>query len=221
MTMPSTWTEWALAYFLSGAAWLMLMRLWAALFVKEPSPLVAAAREAGGSSRKPRPWKDRLADASLMTAVAIAAGLLWPALMGLMVVSWISQRLRWPGGGFDWTKLGDGPSKEKPRYPFRCRKKDCIRKVTAEEAEQGAAIIDPLGKVPPVPFGHLNPAWLRLQQALNAQGDQAALWYFEAAPRDALTGKVEDRSQLLCGYAVLAGSTVLADFVFRSRSVKQ
>lgn len=218
--------DWAVAYLVAGAVWLLLMRLWAALFVKDPSPLVAAARQATGTSTRKTPWKERLEDAALMTAAAMIAWLLWPALMGLMVVSRVSRLLRWPGGGFDWTKLGEtsagGTTRERKRYPFRCRRRHCIRQVSVPQVEQQALIHDPLGRVPQVPFGHLNVAWQRLLEALeqhHAAG--ATLWYFEAPPKDVLADKFESGPPCVYGYAVVLGRKVVADFVVASGSVKR
>jgi hypothetical protein len=103
-----------------------------------------------------------------------------------------------------------------PEDAFTCHRKHLVARLTPEAAELLAPIVDPLGRVPDVPFGHLNGGWRAL---LADQQDGDELWSFEvpgyapgpetppsihrwAVPRGAKRG-----------YAVVACGKVKADFV--------
>jgi hypothetical protein len=60
---------------------------------------------------------------------------------------------------------------------FEVKKHHLVQQVTVAEVEASAYIQDPLGAVPEVPFGHLNPVWEAFKTALET-GDE--LWRFEA-----------------------------------------
>ncbi len=47
-------------------------------------------------------------------------------------------------------------------YPdgvFACRRKHLVRLVSSDAVEADAKVIDPLGRAPDLPFGHLNAGW--------------------------------------------------------------
>ena len=69
--------------------------------------------------------------------------------------------------------------------------------MTVEEIEIAEAVSDPLGAVPPLPFGHLNAAWSRFKSGL-VQGD--TIWRF-AAQWDGEWGTPEIRE----GYVIARG----------------
>ena len=137
-------------------------------------------------------------------AVTFCAILLWP----LAVAFWVSEFR---------------PKPEKPaRVPvpedaFDIKSAHLLRTVTAAEAESQAVVTDPLGRVPALPFGHLNPGWLRLLAQMQ-EGD--ALWYGEVPGRQLPYPAPERHVQFELpvgakrGYAIQRQGKVVADFLF-------
>ena len=97
-----------------------------------------------------------------------------------------------------------------PADQFKCQKEHLVRKVTPEEAEAGAMVIDPLGRAPRVPFGHQHAGWVHLLSRKTPKHD---LWWFEVPARfakDTNDGK-PPRPQW-SGYALTRGKSVRAEF---------
>jgi hypothetical protein len=63
------------------------------------------------------------------------------------------------------------------REVFVIARKDLVRQWTVQEVEMSTRVIDPLGAVPDLPFGHLNGAWLQFKQVLQPQD---VLWSFSS-----------------------------------------
>ena len=110
--------------------------------------------------------------------------LIWP----LAIVIFI-QSVCFPSNGH-W--------KPDPEAAFNCRRQHLVRVVAPEAAEAEAKVVDPLGRAPDLPFGHLNAGWHALL-ADRQIGD--SLWYFEV-----LGAKR--------GYALVQASKVRKEFVF-------
>ena len=137
-------------------------------------------------------------------AFTLGAILLWP----LAVAFWVSEFR---------------PKPEKPaRVPdpedaFDIKSAYLLRTVTSAEAESQAIVTDPLGRVPALPFGHLNPGWLRLLAQMQ-EGD--TLWYGEVPGRQLPYPAPERHVQFELpvgakrGYAIQRQSKVVADFLF-------
>ena len=51
-----------------------------------------------------------------------------------------------------------------------------LRKVSVQDALAASTVVDPLGRVPALPFGHLNKNW---QSFLDAKQPGWQLWQFE------------------------------------------
>ena len=65
--------------------------------------------------------------------------------------------------------------------------------MTVAEIEQTNIVIDPLGAVPNLPFGYLNPVWVEFRAGL---GLEETLQLFESVEPNVF------RTQLFWGYAV-------------------
>ena len=103
-----------------------------------------------------------------------------------------------------------------PQYAFVYKRRTTCRKVSRAEAlAMGQLEPDPLGRMPNVAFGHLNPAWEAMVGAM-APGD--TLRYFTISPRR----QRQDGPQwphhrgALRGLAVLRKRLVQAELVFES-----
>ena len=109
-----------------------------------------------------RTWKGRL----LIHVVApLLAGLsvvtLWPIAIGLA--------LKW--------KLTERAECASASKVFAVKRGDLLHELTVQEIEVRERVIDPLGAVPDVPFGHLNAVWRSFAKNL---GPRDSLWAFSA-----------------------------------------
>lgn len=98
------------------------------------------------------------------------------------------------------------------RNRFACKKQHFLTSVSVADAETSTKIVDPLHRVPNLPFGHLNPAWHEFLQEKRAG---CTLWKFT------IPGKAdEDGSQWSepagrkRGYAWVRWGRVQAEFVY-------
>lgn len=91
--------------------------------------------------------------------------LIWPIAVWIVVGDLIAAARR-----------GDIPYREPDPQARFYAKGHLIERVTVEQAEAREQVMDPLGRVPPLPFGHLNAGW---QRFLSRQpSDAAQLWAF-------------------------------------------
>ena len=119
-----------------------------------------------------------------------------PALAGVLIL------VAWPVAVFMKVRemVAGRPveSAEEPEPAVFCVTRDhLLQEMTVEEIEMAEAVSDPLGAVPPLPFGHLNAAWSGFKSGL-VQGD--TIWRF-AAQWDGEWGTPETRE----GYVIARG----------------
>ena len=137
-------------------------------------------------------------------AVAFGVILLWP----LAVAFWVSEF---------WPKPEKPARVPDPEDAFDIKSAHLLRTVTAAEAESQAIVFDPLGRVPALPFGHLNAGWLRL---LAQMQESDTLWYGEVPGRQLPYPAPERHVQFELpigakrGYAIQRQGKVVADFLF-------
>ncbi len=93
--------------------------------------------------------------------ILLVALLLWP----LGVYMLLEEKLHLP-------QLGDGRSLGNE---FHCQRKHLTKRVTVAEAEAAGKVVDPLHRVPDLPFGHLHQAWVAFTDKRKST-DQ--LWAF-------------------------------------------
>lgn len=92
-----------------------------------------------------------------------------------------------------------------PEPRFRATPDNLADLVTVEEVERRECIHDPLGAVPPLPFGHLHQTWECFRADL-LPGDE--LWSF-ASPSE----EDEWRFRAVRGYAVRREGAIVAEMV--------
>ena len=100
-----------------------------------------------------------------------------------------------------------------PAHQFKCQSIHLTKKIKPEEAEADNWFQDPLGKVPPISFGHLHPGWIAF---LSIQTPKLTLWEFEI-PEDRhwyprWFEKRQSMSYCYKGYALVKGRSVRAEF---------
>ena len=119
--------------------------------------------------------------------------LVWPISVGVGIIE-----IRKP------TRTYPEPA---PKERFRCQRGHLRMLTTPAEAQKLGVVIDPLGRAPALPFGHLNGAWMAF---LDGQGADLSLWYFEVPLEN-----TPDRHRLACrGFVWVKARKVQAEFVF-------
>ena len=89
------------------------------------------------------------------TAFAVVAiFVLWPLFVVPAIYEPIVRRLR-----------------VRPKPAFKILRRELGQAVSIEAVEERERVEDPLGAVPALPFGHLNPAWMQFKAGL-ASGSQ-------------------------------------------------
>lgn len=191
MANLSAW-EWFGVYLGIGACALVLMRLYVTLVLRPPgnsefvAEMMAAIR-----ADEPFDWRTK-AKSALFVPLAV---LLWPMSVGVGI-----SELRKPA------KTYPAPA---PEEKFRCQREHLRMLTSPTEAAKLGLVIDPLGRAPALPFGHLNRAWVAF---LSREAADFSLWYFEV-PIEA----APDRQRLACrGFAWVKRRKVQAEFVFET-----
>ena len=132
-----------------------------------------------------------------------------PALAGVLIL------VAWPGAVFIKVReMLAGRADESGNKPapvvFCVSREDLVCEMTVDEIEAAEAVSDPLGAVPPLPFGHLNAAWSRFRSGL-AQSD--TIWRF-ASVWEGDWGRPEIRE----GYVIARGDD-LGPYLLTARRV--
>ena len=127
------------------------------------------------------------------------AVLVWPAAVWVVVQYHFFPGAAWPVD---------------PEAAFTCRRQHLVKVVTPVMAEAEGVVVDPLGRAPGLPFGHLNGGWLGF---LAKRKRWEKLWYFEVpgvvAP--ATSDRVDAPSgPRMRGFAWVKGRKVQSEFVF-------
>jgi hypothetical protein len=194
--------HWFGIYLAVGLPVLILLRVLAAIKSKlrpTGSMLREIMQELHGKD-SPRVKWTRVAGQLLMYPLIL---LIWP------VVIWIVIQDQWFSSKTDW--------KPDPEAAFNCRRQHLIKVVVPDAAEADAKVVDPLGRVPDLPFGHLNAGW-RALLANRQIGD--TLWYFHIPGDSPESEALPPTHQWAVprgakrGYALVQSGKVRAEFIF-------
>lgn len=186
---------WLIAYLALGAVFLGIMLISHRRANPPQSDFVREMLEAVDPERAA--WRYKLLHRLVVPALAGALMLVaWPAAVFIKVREMVVPK----------------PVEPEPEPAEFCvTREHLLREMTIEEIEKEEMISDPLGAVPPLPFGHLNAAWSRFKSRL-APGD--AVWRF-SAPWDDRWGTPEVHE----GYVIVRSDGVGAHFVTGRRIV--
>ena len=103
---------------------------------------------------------------------------------------------------------------ERNKPDFNCSPEYLICKVDPRDAEIASYVIDPLGTVPPLPFGHLNKAWGNFLADLLDEKDE--LWSFHIT-KGSKCGKYGfAASSDIRGFAKVQNGAILSEFITES-----
>lgn len=132
-----------------------------------------------------------------------------PVLAALLAI------IAWPVA--IWWKARDmlsGKPKPAPAARmFAVSRDDLLQQTNVREIEERERIVDPMGAVPDVPFGHLNAAWLRFLAEVEPR-DQ--IWTFSAEWKSEW-GQRETRA----GYVILRSGNIGPHFLSSKRPMSQ
>jgi len=191
---PNGWLDYLLAYLIPGAlmAAFLLINKW------RERPSEFARDLLNIISKEISPW-DRFKEFLVFCLGIFCVLFGWPAIL-----IWIPFGIAQDRRNKAWQALPD----------FDCSPEYLVACVNPLDAETDSYIIDPLGGVPPLPFGHLNKGWVNLLSEMLDDRDE--MWSFYI-PKGAKTGKY----QIPCssdtrGYAKVRDGKVLAEFITES-----
>jgi len=189
-----TW-EWCRVYLATGLVMLYLMRTVAIWLdrTRTGKPWWEELRSTFISENGIN-WKD-----ALITLLAFSLlSVVWPVLVLWMLINTFSGKASWR------SKL--------PEAAFTCKPPHLRKTITQVDAEKLGAIIDPLGRAPTLPFGHLNAGWLAF---LGKEAESFALWYFEVPCKPMSTGEsTQPVFSSHRGLAWVKSRKVKAEFIF-------
>ena len=191
---PNTWPEYALLYIAPGA--LMVSYLLIKTFLEKPSDFARGVMKVMG---KEESWIDKIKEI-IVFSLAIACVLIgWPAFLVWLIKDKLDRAGR--------QKRYDEPD-------FNCSPEYLVAKVHQIDAEIASYVIDPLGAVPPLPFGHLNRGWINFLSGLTDDRDE--IWSFYI-PKGNKHGKYRFvATGDIRGYAKVRNGKVLGEFITES-----
>lgn len=112
--------------------------------------------------------------------------LAWPALLVAQVHNFLAERAR------------------RRNETFTVRQSDLVRQMTVQEIESFEQVVDPMGAVPPVPFGFLNPAWRRFIADIEPSD---RIWLFSTYWMNGW------RKECRTGYVIKSGRKIRRHFI--------
>lgn len=191
-----------------GLSWLQLLGLYISpglgysafhlikLYRDRPSQF---ARDLLATIRKKKEFTDYLADIFVYTIAITCISLGWPAF-----AVWAYFKARSDAA---WEVERDKPD-------FTCLPEYLVSKVKPTDAETASYVIDPLGTVPLLPFGHLNKGWVNFMTEMTDGEDE--LWSF-FIPKGGKCGKYRFAATSdIQGYAKVRDNKILGEFIFES-----
>lgn len=118
---------------------------WVALYVLTPVVGIAIVRAYQGfkTNKLPSLFEGQTVLFSLGAVLAILV--FWPLVIAVFALEPWTERLK------HW--------RYKQQDRFHSRPEHLVESATVHDAESGGVVVDPLGRVPALPFGHLNATW--------------------------------------------------------------
>ena len=103
---------------------------------------------------------------------------------------------------------------ERNKPDFSSSPQYLIAKVDPADAEIAGYVVDPLGCVPPLPFGHLNAGWVHFTADMTDEADE--MWSFQI-PKGSECGKYKiPATSDIRGYAKVRNGEILGEFITES-----
>jgi hypothetical protein len=96
---------------------------------------------------------------------------------------------------------------------FMVLSSDLVEELTIDEIERRAIVVDPLGAVPNLPFGHLNAPWKRFKESFQ---ENDKIWSFSA-----LRTSSWGQKDLKLGYAISRGEDIAGYFLTERNKIDE
>jgi hypothetical protein len=148
---------------------------------------------------KEETWLDKIKESVAFSFGVTCVLIGWPGFLVWLVKDKLDESAR--------QKRYDEPD-------FNCLPEHLINKANPVEAEASSYVIDPLGTVPALPFGHLNKAWANFLADMLDERDE--MWSF-FIPKGSKHGKYRiTATSDIKGYARVRNGKVLGEFITES-----
>lgn len=198
--MPDSWIEWVLVYLLSGALLLSCIRFYND-FIKKKDDESHWVKDVLISLEDPKSKSLDARQVAKLISFVMLVLLVWPFAMAVAVKETIFPARK------DFHL--------KPEDYFKCKKDCLVKKVIPQEVEAQSMVLDPKGRAPSLPFGHLQPGWIKLLSQLEP-GD--SLWSFKTHGWNAPKGEAQSTQWsiprgVVSGFAVVRNGKVKAEFL--------
>lgn len=95
---------------------------------------------------------------------------------------------------------------------FAVKREHLLERLTVPDIEAREVVEDPLGAVPPRPFGHLNETWVRFAEGVGAEDE---IWSFTVHWQGRWVGK-----EIRAGYVVVQGGTPASYFLTIRKKIR-
>ena len=191
---PQTWVDYLLLYIVPGFG--MAMYLLVKAIRERPSEFARGLLNVLG---KKLTLMDRIKDGAVYCFALACVLLGWPGF-----VIWYFKNKE--------AEVARQEFQDRPE--FDCAPEYLVAVVNPVDAEITSYVIDPLGKVPALPFGHLNKAWGNF--LANMLDEQDELWSFYI-PMGSKVGKYQRMCRAeIRGYAQVRDGKILAEFITES-----
>lgn len=163
-----------------------------------PSGFVKGMLAAIGQAKK-KSVTDHLVESLAYAIAAVSLTLGWPAFLVWSVSKARKDKAR---------------ELEEDEPEFDCTPQYLVAKVDPVDAELTSYVIDPLNKVPPLPFGHLNTAWGNFLAEMLDPADE--LWSFYIPKGESCGPYGFPSSGEIRGFAKVRDGKVLGEFITES-----
>ena len=211
------WLEWFGYYLAAGVGIFLIVRIttWVQEKTRSKAETLKADFQAIIKSLEPeKTLKDRVIEVSVYALIL----LIWPVAIITFVIDELLRRYRkrkkHAEGGipeFDWGDSDTGNGKTD--FDYGCWLEHLKEEVDPESVEAAHLIADPLNKVPSVPFGFLNSAWLAFRAQIKP-GDQVHSYAIKNGEK---YGKLDYTCKgHIAGYALVRDGKIVKEFSYET-----
>ena len=191
---PSTWLDYLYIYLMPGAG----MAIFFVVNILKDRPS-ASARDLLKAVGRETNLADQIKELAVYSLALLCVLIGWPGF-----VIWLILDKKKEAALQRWENRPD----------FACAPDYLVAKVDPLDAEITSYVIDPLGHVPSIPFGHLNKAWgIFLTEIVDKEGE---LWSFHI-PKGSKSGKYQmPCTSEMRGFAQVRAGKIIGEFITES-----
>lgn len=199
--MPESLTSWILIYLVSGGVLLASIRLYNDFFKKKDDK-TNWVKDVLDSLEGSKPKSISVRQVIKVALFVMLVLMVWPFAVALALKETFFK--------------SKNEFRMKPEDYFTCKKSHLIKKVNPQEVERQSVVIDPKGRAPQIPFGHLHPGWVNLLGQLEPSD---ALWTFKKPGQKSPKADGGESTQwsvpqgAVTGYALVRNGKVKAEFL--------